>query len=73
MITTNYAVDGMSCGHCVSAVTAELSLLPGVAAVAVDLVAGATSTVAVTSAEPLSPRTVAEALDEAGYALHEYR
>ena len=29
--TTTFGVDGMTCGHCVSAVTSELSALPGVA------------------------------------------
>ena len=28
--TTTFGVDGMTCGHCVSAVTSELSALPGV-------------------------------------------
>ena len=50
--------------------TDERAALPGVANVAVDLVAGGTSSVTVTSEEPVSEADVAAALDEAGdYAL----
>lgn len=66
MSTTKYSVTGMTCGHCASAVTEELKGLAGVTDVAVDLDAGATSTVTVTSAAPLSQDDVAGALDEAG-------
>ena len=54
MSTQTYAVTGLTCGHCVSAVSEELRGLDGVADVAVDLVAGGTSSVTVTSAQPLS-------------------
>jgi copper chaperone CopZ len=63
---TSYTVVGMTCGHCVSAVTSELSKLPGVSEVRVDL---ATGTVDVTSADPLPLDDVKAAIDEAGYAL----
>ena len=66
MSITTYQVTGLTCGHCVSAVTEELRALPAVADVHVDLVAGGVSTVSVTSAEPLSEQQVAQALDEAG-------
>ena len=62
-------VTGMTCAHCVSAVTAELSALPGVTSVAVDLQAGAISPVTVTSDAELDPAAVAAAIDEAGYEL----
>jgi copper chaperone len=68
-MTDTYRVNGMTCEHCVAAVTEELSALDGVTAVDVDLVAGGTSTVTVTSAGPLDPTLVAEAVDEAGYEL----
>ncbi len=72
MINTTYHVDGMSCSHCVSAVTAELAGLAGVSAVTVELTAGGTSTVTVTSSSPLTDAQVAGALDEAGdYRLAE--
>jgi copper chaperone len=67
--TSTYAVAGMTCGHCVSAVTEEISALPGVTNVAVDLVAGAISSVSVTSDAELDREQVAEAVDEAGYEL----
>jgi copper chaperone CopZ len=66
MSAQTYNVTGMTCAHCVSAVTAELSKLPGVSDVKVDLASG-TATVA--SAEPLDRADVAAAIDEAGYEL----
>ena len=64
--TQTFSVTGMTCGHCVSAVTSELEALDGVSDVAVDLVAGGTSTVTVTSASQLDRARVSSALDEAG-------
>ena len=65
-VTNTYTVTGMTCGHCVQAVTGELSALPGVHEVQVDLPTGA---VAVTSDEPLPLDQVRTAVDEAGYEL----
>jgi len=65
-VRNSYTVTGMTCGHCVSAVTTELSRLPGVADVQVDLASGE---VVVTSATELSLDDVRTAVDEAGYAL----
>ena len=67
--TTTLQVAGMTCGHCVSAVTEELTQLPGVTDVSIDLVAGGTSPVTVTSEQPLDDAAVAAAVDEAGYEL----
>ena len=67
MTTTTVKVAGMTCGHCVSAVTSELTGLDGVTDVAVELVAGGTSTVQVTSEAPLDDAAVRAAVDEAGY------
>ena len=64
--TTTYPVTGMTCDHCVRAVTTELVLLPGVRGVDVDLGEG---TVTVTSDGPLDLEAVREAIDEAGYVL----
>lgn len=69
-VTTTFAVSGMTCGHCVSSVTEELSAIEGVQAVNVQLNAGVSS-VSVTSDSMLDPNTVRSALDEAGYALAE--
>lgn len=66
MTTQNYAVTGMTCGHCVQAVTSELKSLDGVSEVAVDLNTDGASTVTVTSTAPLSEADIASALDEAG-------
>ena len=66
MATATYPVTGMTCEHCVNAVTSEVSALDGVSAVGVDLVPNGVSLVTVTSAAPLPEPTVAEALDEAG-------
>lgn len=61
-----YTVTGMTCGHCVNAVTSELSKLPGVTAVDVDLASGSAK---VESTEPLDVEAVRAAVDEAGYVL----
>ena len=39
-ITQRYTVSGMTCGHCVAAVTEELSSIEGVESVDVDLASG---------------------------------
>lgn len=71
MITVaTYTVTGMSCQHCVDAVTAEVGRITGVEQVQVDLPTGA---VTVTSASPLLLDDVRGALDEAGYDLVEDR
>lgn len=50
---TVYSVKGMTCGHCVSAVSTEIGRLDGVDGVSVDLSTGA---VTVRSAAPLIGR-----------------
>ncbi len=64
--TAVYRVEGMTCSHCVSAVTQEIGSLTGVREVAVDLPTGQ---VTVTSDQPLIRTDVAAAVDEAGYEL----
>jgi copper chaperone len=66
MTTATYTVTGMTCGHCVAAVTQELSALPGVSAVDVELESGQ---VTVASDAPLADDDVRAAVDEAGYVL----
>jgi copper chaperone CopZ len=63
---TTVKVSGMTCGHCVSAVTMELSLVPNVTAVDVDLAAGQ---VTITSQIALDESQVSTAINEAGYEL----
>ena len=69
MTTETYRVTGMTCGHCVTAVTEELTTLADVTSVTVDLAAGGTSDVTVESSAPLDRADVVRAVDEAGYAL----
>ena len=66
MTTETYNVKGMTCGHCVNAVTEEITKLDGVSSVEIDLSSG---NVTVTSQAPLSDDAVREAVDEAGYEL----
>lgn len=66
MSVESFKVDGMSCDHCVAAVTTEVSKLDGVTNVDVDLAAGA---VTVESEQPIEPNAFAAAIDEAGFAI----
>jgi copper chaperone len=66
MAATTYHVTGMTCHHCVHAVTEELARLGGVSSVEVDLVPGGESLVTVASDTPLVEQVIAAALDEAG-------
>jgi copper ion binding protein len=66
MVKEVYEVKGMTCGHCVSAVTAEVGALAGVESVQVDLSSGE---VTVASERQLAYDDVAAAVDEAGYEL----
>lgn len=61
-----YDVTGMTCDHCVRAVTTEVMALPGVRSVDVDLASGA---VTIESEDILDREQVRNAVDEAGYAL----
>lgn len=61
-----YTVSGMTCGHCVSAVEREVSTIPKVTGVRVDLDRGE---VQVTSAEAIDLALIAAAVSEAGYEL----
>ena len=66
MSTSIWTVTGMTCGHCVQAVTEEVSALDGVEAVEVDLETGV---VTVTAATDPTREQMAAAVDEAGYVL----
>lgn len=69
MTTTTLKISGMTCRHCVAAVTEELAALEGVHEVTVDLVSGGASTVTVISETTLDDDAVRGAVDEAGYEL----
>jgi copper chaperone len=64
MTTRTYAVEGMTCEHCVAAVTTEVGKVPGISDVIVDLEQG---TLMVTG--DASRQALADAVDEAGYVL----
>lgn len=66
MSTETFKVTGMTCGHCVSSVTSEVSKLGGVTKVDVDLASGS---VTVESDLPIDKAAIASAVDEAGFAL----
>jgi len=66
MSTQTFPVTGLTCGHCVGAITSELSVLAGVTDVQIDLVVEGTSTLRVTADKALTDDEVAVALDEAG-------
>ena len=63
---TTFRVTGMTCGHCQRAVTEEISRIPGIQGLVVDL---ATGSVTVTATQPVDRVDVARAVDEAGYTL----
>ncbi|GGL41510.1 heavy-metal-associated domain-containing protein [Planomonospora parontospora] len=65
-MTTTYTVAGMTCGHCVSSVTEEVSTVPGVTGVDVDL---ATGRVSVDSDGPVDDAAITAAVAEAGYEV----
>jgi copper chaperone len=60
-----YAVTGMTCGHCAHAVSTEVEAIAGVRTVQVDVETG-TLTV---DGDGFTDAQIAEAVDEAGYAL----
>jgi copper ion binding protein len=65
-VQTKYTVVGMTCDHCVQAVTEELTRVPGVRDVHVALENGE---VTVDSDAPIPLDAVVHAVDEAGYEL----
>jgi copper chaperone len=66
MTTSTYTVAGMTCGHCVQAVSTEVGAIPGVTGVDVDLETGS---VTVASDQPVDAAQVRAAVEEAGYEL----
>ena len=64
MATHTLTVTGMTCDHCVRAVTTEVSKIEGISDVVVDLSQG---TLAFTGDIPRE--IIADAVGEAGYAL----
>ena len=65
----HFLVEGMTCAHCVSSVTEEISAIDGVENVAVELAVGGKSRVMVVSSQPVALEDVRAAVTEAGYTL----
>jgi copper chaperone CopZ len=65
-LTATYHVEGMTCGHCANSVNQEISALPGVCGVTVDLPTGQ---VTVHSDREMGREEISAAVDEAGYQL----
>jgi copper chaperone len=63
MPTITFSVPGMTCGHCVAAVSGELAKVAGVVDVRVDL----DSKAVVVTGDGLDPSALAAAVDEAGF------
>jgi copper ion binding protein len=64
MTTEQFRVPGVSCQHCVNAVTQEVSALSGVQEVKVDL---GSKLVTVAHGEQVSTGQIIAAIQEAGY------
>jgi copper chaperone len=68
-IREHYFVEGMTCSHCVSSVTEEVSAVEGVESVSVRLNAGGASQIMVVSSRPVEVEAIRTAVTEAGYTL----
>ncbi|MFC0548321.1 heavy-metal-associated domain-containing protein [Kutzneria chonburiensis] len=66
MAENTYTVQGMTCGHCVSSVTEEVTDVAGVSHVDVDL---ATGRLTVVSDADVPAADIRAAVEEAGYQL----
>ena len=66
MSTTTITVEGMSCSGCANSVRAELTHIPGVVEVDVDVTNG---TVTIASDTPVDAAAIRAAVEEAGYSL----
>lgn len=62
-MTTELKIDGMTCGHCVTAVQKALAAVPGVESAEVNLARGSASVLGNAASAALI-----EAVEEEGYA-----
>ena len=60
-----YKVAGMTCAHCVAAVTEEVEQVPGVEAVSVELAGGRLAV----AGDSLDDERIRAAVEEAGYEV----
>jgi copper ion binding protein len=63
--THDYTVQGMTCSHCVLSVREEVSEVPGVSAVDVDLASGRM----IVTGQNVTDDAVRDAVAEAGYEV----
>ncbi len=63
-VLRTYKVEGMTCGHCKASVTEEVSRVPGVGAVDVDVASGM-----LTVSGDVSDDEIKAAVEEAGYRV----
>lgn len=64
--TATYAIEGMTCGHCVHSVTEEVTALSGVNDVKIELVAGGKSIMTLTTDSAIEFEKIRGAVSEAG-------
>ena len=69
MSTQIFYVSGMTCGHCVQAVTEEVQKINGVTSVDVVLKTDGASQVTISADVDLSDSDITAAIDEAGYEI----
>ena len=66
---TTVNISGMTCAHCVSSVTEELTAINGVEKVGVELKAGGVSRATITSTTGIDPVQIRDAVADAGYLV----
>lgn len=66
---TEISITGMTCEHCVTAVTEALQELDGVSSVSIQLNSGYISTAVIASEAPLPLSRINDAVREAGYIV----
>lgn len=64
MVERTYRVPDVSCAHCVAAITKELTAIPGVERVNVDL---ETKLVTVAHTPAVAEQQILDGIEEAGY------
>ena len=69
MVTTAFAVEGLTCGSCMAEVLEHVHTVAGVSGAAVDLEVGGASLVVVTSGAPVIAEHIRLAVERAGFVL----
>ncbi len=69
MVTTAFAVEGLTCGSCLAEVLEQMRTVDGVSGAAIDLVVGGRSPVVVTSGAAMGTAQIRAAVERAGFVL----